>query len=331
MEFHLSCLLIALISSLGVLAASTSSSSPGMFWSKTLPNTPMPKMIKDMLESNDAYIAEKSVHKKHRDPKLVLDGCSEHLVRYLYNYANTEEQVNQYKQKYGQTFMLKKDMTPGSTVKILWTPLTTAANTNSIDKITFLPRHVADSIPFSSDKLPDILNRLSINPKSEAAQVMRDTLGDCEIKDYSKGSEQKYCSTSLENMITFSTSKLGGNDVRALTSVTKVDKDVRVVGQTEFEIVGVKTEVEYGSPAVVCHRQPYPYAVFFCHKTRMTAAYTVSMVGGGMKVNALAVCHGDSSWWNPKTLALQMLKAKPGTTTPVCHFLEEGNLVWAKK
>lgn len=333
MEFHLSILVIVIVLSFGVMAsdASTSSMSPGMYWSKALPNTPMPRLIKDMLKPNEI---SRTAHKKHRDPKLILDGCSPHLVAYEYNYAATQDQVDDYKQKFGQMFLLAKDMAPGSRVNMQWTP--TATTTNSVDKITFLPRQVADSIPFSSKKLPEILKRLSIDPSSKAAEIMKYTLGDCEQRDHSNGGEQKSCSTSLENMISFSTSMLESNNVRAMSSITMVDKDTRSgissdAGKTEFEIVGVKKEVDFGSPIVVCHRHPYPYAVFYCHKTRMTAAYTVSLVGGGMKVKALAVCHGDSSWWNPKTMALQLLKVEPGTTIPVCHFLEEGNLLWTKK
>ncbi|KAM0005498.1 putative BURP domain-containing protein [Helianthus debilis subsp. tardiflorus] len=47
----------------------------------------------------------------------------------------------------------------------------------------------------------------------------------------------------------------------------------------------------------------------------------------GKKMNAAAVCHIDTSKWNPKHLAFQVLKVKPGTV-PVCHFLPEDHVAW---
>nr|GLL16852.1 BURP domain protein RD22-like [Ipomoea trifida] len=53
-----------------------------------------------------------------------------------------------------------------------------------------------------------------------------------------------------------------------------------------------------------------------------------SLVGAnGAKVKAAVVCHKDTSAWNPKHLAFQVLKIKPGTV-PVCHFLPEDHIVW---
>lgn len=60
-------------------------------------------------------------------------------------------------------------------------------------------------------------------------------------------------------------------------------------------------------------------------------AYKVAMLGeNGAKVEAVAVCHKDTTAWNPKHLAFQLLKLKPGNI-PVCHFLPKDNLVWVPK
>nr|GMD46036.1 BURP domain protein RD22-like [Ipomoea batatas] len=99
--------------------------------------------------------------------------------------------------------------------------------------------------------------------------------------------EEKLCATSLESMVDFSVSQMGKN---------------------------VKS---------------YAYAVFYCHKTQNTEVYEVSLVGAddGAKVKAVAVCHKDTSAWNPNHLAFQVLKVKPGTV-PVCHFLPDDHAVW---
>eukprot|EP00257_Ricinus_communis_P028364 XP_025015778.1 BURP domain protein RD22 isoform X3 [Ricinus communis] len=48
----------------------------------------------------------------------------------------------------------------------------------------------------------------------------------------------------------------------------------------------------------------------------------------GTKAKALAVCHLDTSSWNPRYLAFLMLKIKPGEGT-ICHFIKSNTLVWS--
>ncbi|KAI3917392.1 hypothetical protein MKW98_027311 [Papaver atlanticum] len=81
---------------------------------------------------------------------------------------------------------------------------------------------------------------------------------------------------------------------------------------------------------VPCHSLPYPYAVFYCHATP-AQAYVVPLVGAdGTKIKATAVCHKDTSKWDPGHVVFQVLKVKPGTV-PVCHFFTVDNMVWAAK
>ncbi|RVW66595.1 BURP domain protein RD22 [Vitis vinifera] len=83
-----------------------------------------------------------------------------------------------------------------------------------------------------------------------------------------------------------------------------------------------------GEKSVVCHQLNYPYAVAFCHTLHMTKIYMVPLVGAdGTRIEAVAVCHRDTSTWDPKALVFQRLKVKPGTL-PICHFLPNGHIVW---
>lgn len=80
--------------------------------------------------------------------------------------------------------------------------------------------------------------------------------------------------------------------------------------------------------SVVCHKQKYPFVVFYCHKAKMTSVYAVPLQGeDGTRAKAVAVCHKNTSAWNPNHLAFKVLKVKPGTV-PVCHFLPETHVVW---
>ena len=86
-----------------------------------------------------------------------------------------------------------------------------------------------------------------------------------------------------------------------------------------------------GDKVVVCHKENYPYAVFFCHAIKQTAAYVLSLKGDdGEKVKAVTICHLDTSEWDPEHLSFQILNVKPGTT-PICHFLTTDAIAWVPK
>ncbi|KAE8675829.1 hypothetical protein F3Y22_tig00111641pilonHSYRG00032 [Hibiscus syriacus] len=178
---------------------------------------------------------------------------------FLYNYAATENQIHD--DPNVALFFLEKDMHPGETMTLHFTETT--------EKSTFLPYQISQSIPFSSNKLPEILTKFSVKPGTEKAETMKNTIKECE--EPSIRGEEKYCATSLESMIDFTTSKLG-----------KIDKAVSTEG------------------------------------------------ADGTKAKAVAVCHTDTSAWNPKHLAFQVLKVEPGTV-PICHFLPQDHIVWVPK
>ncbi|KAI8002824.1 BURP domain-containing protein 3 [Camellia lanceoleosa] len=187
--------------------------------------------------------------------------------------------------------------------------------------VTFLPRTVAQSMPFSSNEFPKILNRFSVKPNSAEAKIMKKTIEDCTEMPASKG-EQKYCATSLESMIDFCTSMLGKR-VEALSTELEKETQLRKYSVVGFKKIG-------GGEVAVCHMLKYPYAVFSCHNVHSTRVYMVSLESaedGGTKAKGVAVCHTDTAAWNPNFEAFQMLKVKPGTV-PICHILPEDNIAW---
>lgn len=230
---------------------------------------------------------------------------------FLYNYAASEDQLRDNPNV--ALFFLEKDVKPSKSMNLDFSESSSPA--------TFLPRQVADSKPFSSNKLQDAFREFSVKPGSLEAERMEKTINECESPAIE--GEEKYCATSLESMVDFSTSKLGKN-IQAIS--TEVDKQT---GRQKYTIAGVKKIA--GGKAVVCHKQNYPYAVFYCHSTQSTRAYLVQLKGADRtKVEAVAICHTNTSAWNPKHLAFQVLAVKPGTV-PVCHFLPESHVVWAPK
>ncbi|XWS17744.1 hypothetical protein CRYUN_Cryun33cG0093600 [Craigia yunnanensis] len=231
---------------------------------------------------------------------------------FLYKYAATETQVHD--DPNVALFFLEKDMHPRATMTLRFTENTETS--------TFLPRQIAQKIPFSSDKLPEILNKFSLKPGSLEAEMMKNAIKECEHPQIQ--GEDKYCATSLESMVDFSTSKLGKNAQAISTEVEK---------QTPMQKYTIAAGVQKitGDKSVVCHKQNYPYAVFYCHKSETTRAYMAPLEGAdGTKAKAVAICHTDTSAWNPKHLAFQVLKVEPGTV-PICHFLPQDHIVWVRK
>ncbi|KAB2618293.1 dehydration-responsive protein RD22-like [Pyrus ussuriensis x Pyrus communis] len=169
---------------------------------------------------------------------------------------------------------------------------------------TFLTRRTAESIPFSSTKLLEILKHFSLEPSSVEANTIKETIQDCEAPGF-KGKE-KYCATSLESMIDFTTSKLG-TSVEALISIEEEKKATMFMHK--YTIMPRVKKLE-GEKAVLCYKQNYTYAVFYCHAIKQTRAYIVPLVGAdGVKTKAVAVCHIDTSEWNPKNLDIKALQA----------------------
>ncbi|GAB2275641.1 hypothetical protein Dimus_010399 [Dionaea muscipula] len=347
-----------------LLAVSHASLAPEVYWKKMLPYTAMPKAVTDSLHPAAEELEEKTTtvsvghqgvgvqakggtsvsvgpksgvgvstgksgygtgvhvgkggvfvgtHPKGKPPVYV--GVKPGPEPFDYRYAATETQLKS--DPTTALFFLQKDLTIGTKMSLRF-------KTASTNDAVFLPRRAADSVPFSSEKLPAILSRFSVNPGSEEAVIMKHTIEECETKGIS--GEDKLCATSMESMVDYAASKLG-NRVEAVS--TDAGKEAEATKTKKYTITGVK-RIDGGGEALACHKMRYAYAVFYCHTTAMTEAYTVELAGdGGGKVKAAAVCHKDTAGWNPKHLAFQVLKVKPGSV-PVCHFLPEDHIVWVR-
>ncbi|PON47928.1 BURP domain containing protein [Parasponia andersonii] len=192
----------------------------------------------------------------------------------------------------------------------------------------FLPRDQADSIPFSLKQLPYILSLFSYAHGSPQARAVEETLRSCEtVRD---NEETKVCTTSLESMLDFASRVFGISEddddhPTLLTTTFLTDQKSSFQNFTVLE-----TPKEILTPKMIgCHLQSYPYTVFYCHTQKGgNKVYKISLAGdNGDKVDAVAVCHLDTSEWNPNQVAFHALGVKLGD--PVCHFFPpHGNLVW---
>ncbi|VVA41566.1 Hypothetical predicted protein [Prunus dulcis] len=345
MGFHLP-LIFAILSLAAVaLANHAAQPAPQLYWNSVLPNTQMPRSISELLHP-DSTNEEKStnivnaVGNGKGKPKIFpfsgysrknYEGSPPPHVQKNYGQKNYEG-VKVYGQKNYERgaspsdsqllhyrdlaiFFFEKDMRPGATMQFQF-----PRNSNTA---TFLPRESAQSIPFSSNKLPEIFNHFSVKPTSVEAKTIKQTIEECEAPGL-KG-EEKYCATSLESMVDFSTSKLGTRNVEAI-STEILEKGATMSMHNYTTMPGLKKLA--GDKVVVCHKENYPYAVFFCHAIKQTAAYVLSLkADDGMKVKAVTICHLDTSEWDPEHLSFQILNVKPGTT-PICHFISTDAIAW---
>ncbi|XP_021803299.1 BURP domain protein RD22-like isoform X2 [Prunus avium] len=312
MGFHLP-LIFALLSLAAVaLANHAAQPAPQLYWNSVLLNTQMPRAISELLHP-DSTNEEKSTNIMN----AVGNGKPTDLIPLGAGYGIQYDRLtdNELHYKNVTLYFFEKDIRPGATMNFQF-----PRNSNTA---TFLPRKSAQSIPFSSNKLSEIFNHFSAKPTSVEAKTIKKTIEVCEAPGI-KG-EEKYCATSLESMVDFSTSKLRTRNVQAI-STEVLEKGATMSMHKYTTMPGLKKLA--GDKVVVCHKQNYPYAVFYCHVIKPTAAYVLSLKGDdGVKVKAVAVCHLDTSEWNPKHLAFQILKVKPGTI-PICHFLPTDHIIW---
>ncbi|XP_015694323.1 uncharacterized protein LOC102702105 isoform X3 [Oryza brachyantha] len=231
-------------------------------------------------------------------------------------------------------FFFHDALRPGSII----TP--TIPTTDSLPAL--LPRRVADSIPFSTDRFADIVAMFA--PASLAmAREIRWALDTCQHPRPLPG-EKAGCATSLESLAELAAGLLGTRDVQAFSAADLPTDGADTPAQRGRYNVTAVRELSAGAagsePALVvaCHDLTYPYAVFYCHTTKPTAAYAVTLVAATevdgspspARMEVLAVCHLDTSRWNPANPFFVAHSVKPGEVS-VCHFLTKLSIVWVPR
>ncbi|GKD29537.1 BURP domain protein RD22-like protein, partial [Tanacetum coccineum] len=279
--------------------------TPEVYWKLVLPDSPMPTIVKDLL-----YPTGMGVHATHKEKPGYTRVQPETLKFHCTDTGSEDQFINNMN---GTTYFLENDLLQGTEMKLNF-------GKNNNQKLSFIPRKVSDSIPFSSNKLPHIYNEFSVTPDSIEAKILKQTIDECERKGIQ--GEDTMCVTSLESMVDFGIARLG-KKVKTITTEVKTKKD------TSLQIYKVEGAKKVDSTEfVICHKKNYAYAVFYCHKSVDIKVYMVSLVGDdGTKVKGVAVCSTDTERWNPNHLAFQVLNVKPATV-PICNFLSADHVTW---
>eukprot|EP01018_Ginkgo_biloba_P039413 Gb_41422 [translate_table: standard] len=186
----------------------------------------------------------------------------------------------------------------------------------------FLPRSLADALPFNSTELPQLMRTFRIPENSSMEGLMANTLKECERAPV-KG-EMKRCVTSIEAMAELAVSILGPKVEVLTTSSTGGSGHTVQIGQVNAKDGGRVTR------SVSCHQSMFPYMVYYCHSVPLVKVYEAALMDASQKkkVNdGVAICHLDTSQWSAKHAAFLSLGSKPGKIE-VCHWIFENDLIW---
>ncbi|XP_021731620.1 BURP domain-containing protein BNM2A-like isoform X1 [Chenopodium quinoa] len=222
-----------------------------------------------------------------------------------------------------QVFFTPKDLKLGNVIPIFF-----RGRNPSSSSPHFLPREEAELIPFSPSKLSYLLQLFGFSQASSQAKAMEDTLRQCIIIKPILG-ETKFCATSLESMLDFVHKIFGPTTKFKALSTQNFAKSGSIL--QNYTVVDEPKEI-LAPKMIACHTMPYPYVVYYCHHQESESkVFQVSLKGeekgSDNIVQAVAVCHMDTSQWSPNHFSFRVLGIKPGSS-PVCHFFPADNLVW---
>lgn len=275
-------------------------------------------------ETNVLRLHSMDVHDQDQDQgynKKNEAHLQEFPTRHAHSHAHTHSSSHtmSYMDPSTVVFFLLHDLKFGKTMPIYFPDRDPSSSSSPHS----LPKEEADNIPFTLQELPNILQLFSFPQGSPQAIAMEDTLRQCAI-DPMKG-ETKFCATSYESMLNFGREILGSETNINVLSTIHLTKSA--AGIREYTIIKVPQQIS-ASKMVACHTMPYPYTVFYCHyQESESRVYRISLCGeNGERIEAIAVCHMDTSQWSPSHVSFRVLGMEPGSS-PVCHFFPADNFV----
>ncbi|CAN6166783.1 unnamed protein product [Urochloa humidicola] len=296
----------------------------GRFWEQALPGSPMPEAVAELVQKGIDHSPLLPRNGSSAAPYIV-QGCRFEYICHFKAAADAAAPAG--------VFFREEEARVGATMEVYF-PAAGAAVLPGI-----LPRAAAARAPFGD--LAAVLARFGVAPGTDQAAEISDTLHWCRAPPLD--GERRACATSLEATVgaaarmldmmdTAGAGARGGGMVAAASALPHG-------GGLPRQAYKVATVEELGGGGggrhVSCHVAPFPYAVYQCHATAPASsrALMVTLRGlerGGPEVAMGAVCHGDTSGWNPEHPGLEALNTKPGGA-PVCHFMPYGHLVFGVK
>ncbi|GJN35409.1 hypothetical protein PR202_gb24184 [Eleusine coracana subsp. coracana] len=301
-------LMIVVATSAVVRGHPAANTAASQFWEQTLPGTPMPNSIADLVQKGTDHSPLVEPQHSAASPSSSISACT------LFDSTCDAQMVAE-----TGIFFHQAQLHPGNTMTLSFPAEAEPA---------ILPQHIAEKVPFGN--IDDVLATFKIPAGSVEAAQVRDTLSRCQAPPIA--GEVKSCTTSLEAAVQSAMRMLGaaagGGEVWAAAS------EIPRAGlpRQPYSVRAVTPILQAGYAS--CHTMPFPYAVFHCHHMARPMgywAYNVSLTGRqeGSNVSLLAFCHLHTANWNPAHPAFEVLHTSPGGS-PVCHFMPYANLAFVK-
>ncbi|XP_042486266.1 polygalacturonase non-catalytic subunit AroGP2-like [Macadamia integrifolia] len=186
---------------------------------------------------------------------------------------------------------------------------------------SFLPRPLASKIPFSFAHIEELKKLFGVVDELNMDEYIQDTLKICE-KSPIQG-VQITCAISAEDLIDFVVEKLG-HHVRVWSTESVEGSYMNVTIGAVKLIHGNQSE-----PPALCHSQPFPFQVYYCHVLQKVKVYAVDLHTQKKVNHAIMACHYDTSTWNPNHLAFKLLGFGP-RLIEVCHWINQNGVIWTK-
>ncbi|XP_042490499.1 polygalacturonase non-catalytic subunit AroGP2-like [Macadamia integrifolia] len=184
---------------------------------------------------------------------------------------------------------------------------------------SFLPRSLALKIPLTFSRIEELKKLFGVVDESKMDEYIQYTLEICHKRPIQ--GEESTCATSAEDLIDFVVKKLRHNV--HLWSTESIE------GSYENVTIG-SVKLIHGNlskPPVLCHSQPFPFQVYYCHVLPKVKVYVVDILARKKVNHAIMACHYDTSTWNPNHLSFKLLGFGPGLIE-VCHWINENGMVF---
>lgn len=184
----------------------------------------------------------------------------------------------------------------------------------------FLPKALATSLELNPSHLQDLMRIYGVAKGSPMEFAMNNTLVQCNLPPLAH--ELKACQASQEDMVTFVTNTLGHNIVAL--NPTKLSHQ-------KAKVLSSKLINEGGLKVISCHSMMFPSVIYSCHMIPRSEVVDVrlQLANGGI-ARGLAICHLDTSYWEPAHIAFKIVHKKPGKGT-ICHWLPENTFIFVQK
>ncbi|KAI5085051.1 hypothetical protein GOP47_0001220 [Adiantum capillus-veneris] len=190
---------------------------------------------------------------------------------------------------------------------------------NDLKGLRFLPHSLAKALPKLNEGNKQALAEFyGVAKGSDMEFDMVDTLAHCA---YKSEHELKACLTSGEGMVSFIAKAVGHKAVVYAPGA---------VAMQEAQVIDVKVVSSKGSRVASCHDMKFPSLLYSCHMTKTSELIDVSVkLADGHVAHMPAICHMDTSYWNPSHIAFQVLNVEPGKTS-ICHWLPQNSFVFVQ-